>query len=146
VCSSLASPFIGTGLDLIFSLKLHYLIQKTRGQLLHALFSIDKIIICYVGYIHGSVFLPKFRRLGDTGPIIISHEEITCCYLVKSKSVLVTDISANFTAKMIRYPIFLCAIDDPFNIIDVPLIYGIIQVCIAIDLQGEMRSACQDRQ
>ncbi|MBP7069404.1 MAG: hypothetical protein KBB04_14195, partial [Methanothrix sp.] len=42
-------------------------------------------------------------RLGDTGPIIISHEEITCCYLVKSKSVLVTDISANFTAKMIRY-------------------------------------------
>ncbi|MBP7069083.1 MAG: hypothetical protein KBB04_12520, partial [Methanothrix sp.] len=43
-------------------------------------------------------------RLGDTGPIIISHEEITCCYLVKSKSVLVTDISANFTAKMIRYP------------------------------------------
>src|SRR5690606_19275627 len=98
-----ASPFIGTGLDLIFSLKLHYLIQKTRGQLLHALFSIDKIIICYVGYIHGSVSLPKFRRLGDTGPIIISHEEITCCYLVKSKSVLVTDISANFTAKMIRY-------------------------------------------
>jgi len=49
------------------------------------------------------VSLPKFRRLGDTGPIIISHEEITCCYLVKSKSVLVTDISANFTAKMIRY-------------------------------------------
>src|SRR5690606_30108339 len=108
---------IGTGLDLIFSLKLHYLIQKTRGQFLHALFSIfhlrgkspdhnrdiDKIIICYVGYIHGSVSLPKFRRLGDTGPIIISHEEITCCYLVKSKSVLVTDISEKFTAKMIRY-------------------------------------------
>jgi len=49
------------------------------------------------------VSLPKFRRLGDTGPIIISHEEITCCYLVKSKSVLVTDISAKITAKMIRY-------------------------------------------
>ena len=63
----------------------------------------NKIIICYVGYIHGSVSLPEFRRLGDTGPIIISHEEITCCYLVKSKSVIVTDISEKFAAKMIRY-------------------------------------------
>ncbi len=47
--------------------------------------------------------LPEFRRLGETGPIIISHEEITCCYLVKSKSVIVTDISEKFAAKMIRY-------------------------------------------
>ncbi len=100
---SLASAFIGAGLDLILRFHFHCLIQKTRCQLLHALFSIDKIIICYVGYIHGSVSLSKFRRLVDTGPIIISHEEIICCYLVKSKLVLVTDISAKFTAKLIRY-------------------------------------------
>jgi hypothetical protein len=58
--------------------------MKIRYHILHTLFSIDKIIIYYVGYIHDSVS-PKVRRFGDTGPIIISHEEITCCYLAKSE-------------------------------------------------------------
>jgi len=37
-----------------------------------------------------ALYPSKVLRLGDIGPIIISLEEITCCYLVKCKLVLAT--------------------------------------------------------
>lgn len=50
--------------------------------------------------------LPKFRRLGDTGPIIISREEITCCCLVDRKLVSATGYSCEFYIKTGTLPIF----------------------------------------
>ncbi|MCK9566079.1 MAG: hypothetical protein M0Q43_08540, partial [Methanothrix sp.] len=37
-----------------------------------------------------AMYPSKVLRLWDIGPIIISLEEITCCYLVKCKLVLAT--------------------------------------------------------
>jgi hypothetical protein len=47
---------------------------------------------------------PKVLTTWGYRAIIISREEITCCYLVRCKSVLDAGYCGYFTAKLARYP------------------------------------------
>ncbi|MFZ3149671.1 MAG: hypothetical protein WA137_11600, partial [Methanothrix sp.] len=50
--------------------------------------------------------------LGDIGPIIISLDEITCCYLVKCKLVLATGYYYEIYNKTGTLPIFSVILDE----------------------------------